>query len=128
MNLAASWVDQARITLRSGLSSAAATGCLPQKRGRLGSPPDLVLFLRAMAAPMRASLRLGKSLGVERIARRAHRADDIGLAQRQAQPTDMDVDGAQFDILAVRPHRVEQLLAREDPARIFEEVAQQAIF
>ena len=30
--------DQARRILRSGLSSAAATACLPQKRGRLAEP------------------------------------------------------------------------------------------
>ena len=49
MKSAASRVAQARSTLRSGLSSAAATACLPHKRGRPGLLPLLCLFLRAMA-------------------------------------------------------------------------------
>ena len=50
----ASRVAQARSTLRSGLSSAAATACLPHKRGRLAVPWLWCDFLRRdMRAPMR---------------------------------------------------------------------------
>jgi hypothetical protein len=37
-DIAVSRVAQARRTVRFGLSSAAATACLPQKRGRLAVP------------------------------------------------------------------------------------------
>src|SRR5687767_7016292 len=122
MKAAASRVDQAFSTLRSGLSSAAATACLPQKRGRFGLPPVLPLFLRAMGEGFGATLpspqgRGGKScspFGVERVAGAAHCADQVRLAQRQPKPPDMHVDGAQLDVLAVRPDGFQQLLARED--------------
>ena len=48
MKLTASCVAHAFRTVRSGLSSAAATACLPQKRGRFGLSPRLDLRLRAM--------------------------------------------------------------------------------
>ena len=38
----------------------------------------------------------------------------------------MDVDGARLDIDVLAPHRVEQLLAREDAAGMLHEMAQQA--
>ena len=38
----------------------------------------------------------------------------------------MHVDGARLDIDILAPHRVEQLLAREDAAGMLHEVAQQA--
>ena len=38
----------------------------------------------------------------------------------------MHVDGARLDIDVLAPHRVEQLLAREDAAGMLHEVAQQA--
>ncbi len=40
----------------------------------------------------------------------------------------MDVDRAQLDLGILAPHLVEQLLAREDAARVLQEVAQQAEF
>src|ERR1700753_3923573 len=62
---------------------------------------------------------LGRDGIVERIARRAHRANRIAHAidiKRLAQAPDMDVDGARFDIDVTAPHGVEQLLAREHAA------------
>ena len=50
------------------------------------------------------------------------------LVQGEAQAADVDVDGPQFDILAVRPDGLEQLLAREDAAGIFHEMLEQSIF
>ena len=44
---------------------------------------------------------------------------------RLAQPADVDVDGAQLDLAVLAPDRIEQPLAREDPAGMFEEMAQQ---
>jgi hypothetical protein len=38
----------------------------------------------------------------------------------------MDVDGTRIDIGIMRPDRVEQPFAREDAARMFEEMAEQA--
>ena len=45
MKAAASRVAQAFSTLRSGLSSAAATACLPHSRGPVGGPVALMRFL-----------------------------------------------------------------------------------
>ena len=56
------------------------------------------------------------------------RSGSLAVASAMPQPADVDVDGPQLDLLAVRPHRFEQLLAREDPLRILEEMPQQAIF
>ena len=68
---------------------------------------------------------------VERVARAAHGADRVGLAaavERLAQPADVDVDGALVDIDLGAPHRVEQLGAREHPARPLHQELQQAVF
>src|SRR6185437_253102 len=67
--------------------------------------------------------------GIERVARGAHRADDVGpvaVVERLAQPPDMHVDGAQLELGVAAPYGVEQLLAREHAARPLEEEAQQA--
>ena len=77
---------------------------------------------------MRLAGWLGNPFRVERIASAADGADDVRIAQRQAQAADVDIDRAELDILAVRPDGLEQLLARKDAAWIFEEVTQQAIF
>src|SRR5262245_61530582 len=66
---------------------------------------------------------------IERIARGADGADDVGVVlavQRHAQAADMDVDGACLDIDVLAPHRIEQLLAREYAAGMLHEMAQQA--
>src|SRR6478735_8507356 len=78
--------------------------------------------------PMRRARASGNPFRVERITGAANGADDVRLAERQAQAADMDVNGPQFDVLAVRPNGLEQLLAREDASRIFQEMAQQPIF
>src|SRR5690348_13359329 len=66
---------------------------------------------------------------IERVTGSTHGADEILVAafvQRLAQAADMDVDGAQLDLGIAAPHRIEQLLAREDAAGPLEEEAQQA--
>src|SRR6476646_10328243 len=68
---------------------------------------------------------------VERIARAAHGADRIGFGaavEGLAQPPDMDIDGALVDIDVRAPHAVEQLLARENPARPLHEEFEQPEF
>src|SRR5690349_18475603 len=68
---------------------------------------------------------------IERIAGRTDGPDQIGPAicvQRLPQPAHMDVDGTRIDIGIMRPDRVEQPFAREDAARMFEEMAEQAEF
>ena len=41
------------------------------------------------------------------------------------KPADVDVDGAGIDVGIVRPDRVEQALARKDPAGMFEKMPEQ---
>ena len=53
---------------------------------------------------------------------RSGRSPDV---ERLAQPADMHVDGARIDVGVVAPHRIEQLLAAEHPARMFEEMLEQ---
>ena len=48
--------------------------------------------------------------------------------ERLAQPPDMHVDGAHLDLRILAPDPVEQLLAREHPARMLQEMPQQAEF
>src|SRR3546814_1585786 len=51
---------------------------------------------------------------IERVSGRADGADQIGaaaLVHRLAQPADVDVDGARFDLRIVPPYRVEQAFA-----------------
>src|SRR6185436_18098427 len=67
---------------------------------------------------------------IQRITRTAHGADRVLLAagvEQFAQAADMHVDGALVDIDVTAPDRVEQLLAAEDAAGMFEEKFQQAI-
>ena len=64
---------------------------------------------------------------IDRVAGRADRAHDVGIAirvQRFAQAADVDVDGPRLDIDIVTPHGVEQLLARENPSGISHQVTQ----
>src|ERR1700732_270888 len=66
---------------------------------------------------------------VEGIAGAAHGADRVGGAaavERAAQPPDVHVDGALVDIDVAAPHAVEQLLAREHPARALHQELEQA--
>src|SRR5882762_5921179 len=77
------------------------------------------------------SARAGSADGVERVADRAHSAQQIGAAgavERLAQPPDMDIDGAHLDLGIVAPYPVEQLLAREHAAGMLQKMAQQAVF
>jgi hypothetical protein len=79
---------------------------------------------RALAQP----LVLAEAL-VEGIAGAAHGADRVGGAaavERAAQAADVDVDRALVDIDVAPPHAVEQLLAREHPARALHEELEQA--
>ena len=48
------------------------------------------------------------------------------MVQRLAQPPDVDVDRPRVDVRIVRPDRVQQSFSREDPARMLEEVLEQA--
>src|SRR5579864_1676199 len=84
------------------------------------------------AQPERApSLRLRLSEPVvQRVACAADGADRVLLAARVeqfAKAADVDVDGALIDIDVAAPDAVEQLLAREHPARMLQEELQQAI-
>src|SRR5450756_2815435 len=65
---------------------------------------------------------------VERIAGPAHGTDRVGhvaAIDRLAQPADMHVHGALVDIDIAAPDAVEQLLAREHPARALHQELQQ---
>src|SRR5260370_41379961 len=95
-------------------ASLAMTKCCPSPR------PDYGVL----------RLRLCEAI-VERVAGAAHGADRVLLAagvERLAQAADVDVDGALVDIDVAAPDAVEQLLAREHAAGMFEEEFQQAIF
>src|SRR5205085_2116541 len=48
------------------------------------------------------------------------------LRERFAQSPNMDINGAQFDFRVLAPYLVEQLLARKHPARLLQEMPQQA--
>src|SRR5947208_17040422 len=66
--------------------------------------------------------------GVQGVAGGADGADEVGVllaVQRDAQAADMHVDGARLDIDVLAPHRIEELLAREDAAGMLHEMAQQ---
>ena len=68
---------------------------------------------------------------VERIARAAHGPDRIGLARQVeglAQAADMHIHRSLVDIDVVSPHRVEQMLAAEDPAGALHQEFQQPEF
>src|SRR6266699_1698612 len=83
-------------------------------------------------SPPRKRRARGRSAdAVERIADRAHGAQQIGAAggiERLAQPADMDIDGAHLDLGIVAPYPVEQLLARKHAAGMLQKMAQQAVF
>ena len=56
----------------------------------------------------------GAAVGIERIAFGPDRPDEVeflACSQRKAEPSDVDIDGAELDFLAVRPHRFQELLA-----------------
>src|ERR1700722_3269429 len=68
---------------------------------------------------------------VEGIAGAAHGADRVALfaaRQRLAQPPDMDVDGALVDLGRETPDAIEQLGARKNPARLFQQIFKQPEF
>ena len=74
-----------------------------------------------MIPPASSARRSLDSTGifVQRIARRADGADQLGLSvrvDRLAQPPDMHIDGAQFDVAVLAPHAVEQALVLESAA------------
>src|SRR5712672_2063807 len=74
------------------------------------------------------SRRLAEAV-VERIAGAAHGADRVRHAaavERLAQASDVDVDRALVDIDIAAPDLVEQLLAREDAAWVFQQELEQA--
>src|SRR6266540_6107885 len=67
---------------------------------------------------------------IQRISGAAHGADRVLLAagiEQFAQAADMDIDGALVDIDVAAPDAVEQLLAAEDAAGMFEEKFQQTV-
>ena len=51
-----------------------------------------------------------------------------GPAQRFAQASDVNIDGAVFDIDIVSPHAVQKLFAREHPPRALQQIFQQTKF
>src|SRR3546814_3516441 len=59
-----------------------------------------------------------RSVGIQRIAGRAHRADDVAMAavrvDRLAQAADMHVHRAQFDVAVLPPYAVQQPLRSEE--------------
>src|SRR5208282_4319729 len=62
---------------------------------------------------------------VEGVSGAANGADRIAFPptrERLAQPPDVDVDGALVDLRRLPPNRIEQLGAREHPARLFEQI------
>src|SRR3546814_14568400 len=66
---------------------------------------------------------------VERVAGRAHGANEIGLTtlvQCLAQAADVHIDGARLDVDVAAPDRIQELLASEYPPRMLHQVAQQA--
>src|SRR6202030_3744672 len=74
--------------------------------------------------------RLGKTV-VQRVAGAAHGADRILLAagvEQFSQPADMHIDSALVDIDVAAPYAVEQLLAAEHPARMFQKKFQEPVF
>ena len=98
-----------------------------RQMSRTSSPRDR----RSAADDHRRARAAQPRIVVERIARGADGPDQLGLAadvDRLAEPADVDVDGAQLDVAVAAPDRVEQPLAREDPRRMFEEMAQQPEF
>src|SRR5439155_6380072 len=48
--------------------------------------------------------------------------------KRTAQPRDVDVDGSEGDVFILRPDEVQQLLPREYPARMFDQMPEQPEF
>src|SRR5690348_13848267 len=70
-------------------------------------------------------------LGVERVACRADGPDEVVPVpdvERLTEAADMDVDGARIDVGIVAPDRVQESLAREDAARMLEEMLEQPEF
>src|SRR5262245_16200323 len=75
-----------------------------------------------------AGTRISNRVGAEGVARATHRTDRVWVGaadQRLAQPPHVDVDGAPVDESVAPPDTVEQLLAREHPARVLHEEYQQ---
>src|SRR4051812_17421943 len=75
-------------------------------------------------------LRLRPDRLVERIACRANGADGIARTldvHGLAQPADMHVNRARLDIDVRAPHRIQELLAAEHPARMLDEVIEQLV-
>src|SRR5687767_10011842 len=69
--------------------------------------------------------------GIQGVTCRTNGTDDVPCAlgvDRLAQSPDVDVDGARLDHALPAPDGVEQAFAREDPSRMFEEVAQDLEF
>ena len=70
----------------------------------------------------RTLYRLKPSVRIQRIARRAHRADDVGLAafiDRFAETADVDVHRAWLDVAVMTPDAVEQAFPREHMRGMF---------
>ena len=83
----------------------------------------------ASGRQLRLRLCLGEAI-IQRISRAADGADRILLAagvEQFAQAADVDVDGALVDIDVAAPDAVEQLLAAEDAAGMFEKEFKQAV-
>ena len=69
--------------------------------------------------------------GVEDVAGAAHGAHGIGFVaahDRFAQPADMHIDGTFIDLRGAAPDAVEQLRPAQNPAGIFHEQLEQAVF
>ena len=68
---------------------------------------------------------------VERIARRPNRPDQVGEVagiERLAEAADVNVNRSDVDVRVMAPDRVEEPLARENAARVFEEMPEKPEF
>src|SRR5205823_6154465 len=68
------------------------------------------------------------ALAIERIARRANRADQVGTragVERLAQPADMDVYRSRINLGVVAPDGFKQAFAREHTTRMLQEMLEQ---
>ncbi len=55
----------------------------------------------------------------------SHEVGAVAGVERLAQSPDVNVDGPGIDLRIVRPHRVEQLIARKHPSGMFEKMLQE---
>src|SRR6202043_3194152 len=84
--------------------------------------------IKARAGP-RGWARISFNRMVQSVAGRADRAhhiDGVVGVQRFAQAADVNIDSPRFDIDVMAPDRIQQLLAREDPPGMRDQITKQA--